>query len=114
MRVCFGFITTNNESLHRMLTRKVLKTGKVSYETYGLGAALAVIQYNDGVTALANILKRLVIDPRKRIFELFQELFACTFACTLSSKENIVSKTAKVGCRVLIWTVYPCTGRLSP
>ena len=59
MRVCFGFTTTNNESLHRMLTRKVPKTGKVSYETYRLGAALAVIKYNDGVTTIANILKRL-------------------------------------------------------
>ena len=36
--------------------------------------ALAVIHYNDGVTALANILKHLGIDPRKPIIELFQEL----------------------------------------
>ena len=73
-RVLYGFTTTHNESLHRMLTRKVPKTGKVSYETYRLGAALAVIQYNDGVTALVNILRHLGIDPRKRIRDLFIEL----------------------------------------
>ena len=71
--VCSEFTATNNESLYRILTRKVPKTGKV-FETYRLGAALAVIQYNDGVTALANILKRLGINPRKRILELLQEL----------------------------------------
>ena len=74
MRVCSGFTTTHNESLDRMLTRKVLKTGKVSYDTYRLGAALAVIQYKNVVTALANMLKRLGIDPRKRILGLFKEL----------------------------------------
>ena len=57
-----------------MLTRKVPKTGKVTYDTYRLGAALAVIQYNGGVTALAPILRRLGIDPRKRILTLFGEL----------------------------------------
>ena len=57
-----------------MLTRKVPKTGKVSYDTYRLGAVLAVIQYNDGVTALANILRRLGMNPRKRILDLFKEL----------------------------------------
>ena len=71
---CSGFPMTHNESLHRMLTRKVPKTRKVSYETYRQGAELAVIQYNDGVTALANILKRLGIDPQKRILDLFKEL----------------------------------------
>ena len=46
----------------------------MTYDTYRLGAALAVIQYNDGVTALATILSRLGIDPRKRILALFREL----------------------------------------
>ena len=73
-RVRYGFTTTHNESLHRMLTRKVPKPGKVTYDTYRLGAALAVIQYNGGVTALAPILRRLGIDPRKRILTLFGEL----------------------------------------
>ena len=73
-RVRYGFTTTHNESLHRMLTRTVPKTGKVTYDTYRLGAALAVIQYNDGVTALATILSRLGIDPRKRVRDLFIEL----------------------------------------
>ena len=43
-RVRYGFTTTHNESLHRMLTRKVPKTGKVTYDTYRLGAAQGRIQ----------------------------------------------------------------------
>ena len=35
MRVCSGFTMTHNESLHRMLTRKVPKTGKVSMRLIG-------------------------------------------------------------------------------
>ena len=75
-RVRFGKTTNNNESLHRLISRRMPKGATITNDSYRLGAALAVIQFNDGVSGIMKIFQRLRIEPGRRMTKLFRELDA--------------------------------------
>ena len=72
----FGKTTNNNESLHRLISRRISKGGKITNDSYRLGAALAVIQFNDGVSVITEIFRYLSIEPGRRMTNLLRELDA--------------------------------------
>ena len=72
--VRFGKTTNNNESLHRLISRRIPKGGTITNDSYRLGAALAVIQFNDGVSGIAKIFQRLRIEPGRRRLIYFESL----------------------------------------
>ena len=75
-RVRFGQTTNNNESLHHLISRRMPKGGTITNDSYRLGAALAVIQFNDGVSGITKIFQRLSIEPGRRMTNLLRELDA--------------------------------------
>ena len=75
-RVRFGKTTNNNESLHRLISRRMPKGATITNDSYRLGAALAVIQFNDGVSGIMKIFQRLRIEPGRRMTKLFRDLDA--------------------------------------
>ena len=75
-RVCLGKTTNNNESLHRLISRRMPKGGKITNDSYRLAAALAVIQYNDGVSVITKIFQHLSIEPGRRMTNLLRDLDA--------------------------------------
>ena len=75
-RVRFRKTTNNNESLHRLISRRMPKGGKITNDSYRLGAALAVIQFNDGVSVRTEIFRYLSIEPGRRMTNLLRELDA--------------------------------------
>ena len=50
------------------------KGATITNDSYRLGAALAVIQFNDGVSGIMKIFQRLGIEPGRRMTKLFREL----------------------------------------
>ena len=52
------------------------KGGTITNDSYRLGAALAVIQFNDGVSGITKIFQRLRIEPGRRMTNLLRELDA--------------------------------------
>ena len=75
-RVRFGKTTNYNESLHHLISRRMPKGGTFTNDSYRLGSALAVIQFNDGVSGITKIFKCLRIEPGRRMTKLLRELDA--------------------------------------
>ena len=70
----FGKTTNNNESLHRLISRRMPKGATITNDSCRLGEALAVIQFNDGVSGITKIFKCLRIEPGRRRLIYFESL----------------------------------------
>ena len=62
-KVSMGRISNHNEAIHSVLFRIVRKTETVRNEVMRLGAALAVISYNDGFIGIGKVFETIGITP---------------------------------------------------
>ena len=88
-----GGKTSNlNENLHKLIWELVSKTCSVEIELMNLGAALAVIRFNDGWRGYLRIFEELGIEPKNTLFNTLVEIDKRRIAESVKISTEIAKK----------------------
>ena len=73
-KISGGMTSNHNEAIHSILYQMVRKTEAVGMDTMKLGAALAVIRYNDGFAGVKNVFEMLGVNVGVHMSARFVQL----------------------------------------
>ena len=74
VKVKGGKTSNLNENLHKLIWEHVPKTGSVEVELMNLGAALAIIRFNDGCLGYLRVFEELGIQPKNTFINILVEI----------------------------------------